>query len=366
MKIYAVVKSGKNKKLKIKSKLTNKEVRELSVPPVMRELSLVSAGVRIFDALLRSIFLAAVILCTLFLFSCTAVYGYSEPEEKYTVSALGFDKDGAGFSVTARVSDDKEGGDRVKLFFGSGESVSTAMSHIKGADSKGLELSHLAAVVVGDGIGIEEMGEIFEFCRNNRDIAVGVCFAAAHSAQGLISVSEWDGYELTGALRSGKGGSGYALGCRFYELENGRLDRKDGYRLPYFSEWDEGYTLDGLKIYTTSGETVRLDRSESAYYMMARGLFEGGAVDIEYNGREYSIFVSECKTSRRASDEKTQIACRLKLDPRHLPNGDTEGVLRCCSERATELCRRLAERYGDILGFHVSGELFIDFSAVAE
>ena len=359
------MKSGKKKKLKIKSKLTNKEVRALSLPHAERELSLVSAGVRIFDAILRLIFAAAVMVCVLFLFSCASVYGYSEPEEKYTVSALGFDSDGSGFSVTARVSDDKDSGDEARLFFGSGESVSAAMAHIKGADSKGLELSHLAAVVVGDGIGSEEMSEIFEFCRNNRDIAVGVCFAASHSAENLISSPEWDGYELTGALRSGKGGSGYALGCRFYEIENARLDRKESYRLPYFSEWEEGYTLDGLKIYTAQGETVRLDRSESAYYMMVRGLFEGGAVDIEYKGREYSIFVSECKTGRRATEEKTQVDCKLELDVRRLPEGDAEGALKSCSARATELCRRLAERYGDILGFHVSGELFVNFSEVA-
>lgn len=360
-----MVKSGKKNGLKIKSKLTNKELGELSASPASRELSLVSAGVRIFDAILRLIFSAAIMLCALLLFSCTSVYGYSEPEEKFTVSALGFDKDGDGFSVIARVADEKEKEDEARVFFGSGESVAAAMAHIKGADEKGLELSHLAAVVVGDGIESGEMSEIFDFCRNNRDIAVGVRFAASHSAKGLLSAPEWDGESLTGALRSGKGGSGYAIGCRFYEIENARLDRKESYRLPYFSEWEDGYTLDGLKIYTPRGETVRLDRSESAYYMMVRGLFEGGAVDLEYKGREYSVFISSCKTSRRESEEKTQVECRLELDLRPLSEDDRAELLKGCSERATELCRRLTERYVEILGFSVSGELSVDFSAVA-
>lgn len=364
MKIHATLKTGKM--LKIKGKLTNKEKISLSSPPTVRELSLISAGVRIFDALLRVIFSSALILCAAMLVSCASVYGYSEPEEKYTVSALGFDKEGKVFSVTARVAGENEAEKEPKVFLGAGESVSAAMAHIKGADEKGLELSHLAAVVVGDSIGDGEMSEIFDFCRKNGDVAVGVSFAATYSAGELISSPEWDGFGLTGALRSGKGGSGYAIGCRFYEIENARLDRRESYRLPYFSEWESGYTLDGLKIYTPRGETVRLDRSESAYYMMVLGLFEGGAVDLEYKGREYSIFVSDCKTSRRTEEDRTVVECRLDLNPRRLPAEDTGGLLEGCSARATELFRRLTERYGETLGFETAGDIFIKFSAVDE
>ena len=41
--------------------------------------------------------------------------------------------------------------------------------------------------------------------------------------------------------------------------------------------------------------------------MMVLGLFEGGAVDLEYKGREYSIFVSDCKTNRRTEEDKTVV-----------------------------------------------------------
>ena len=70
MKITAVVKMGNTKKLKLKSKLTDKEKRELAAPPAQRELALISAGIRIFEAVIRVIFSSALIIFVLFLFSC--------------------------------------------------------------------------------------------------------------------------------------------------------------------------------------------------------------------------------------------------------------------------------------------------------
>lgn len=349
---------GKTKRIKIKSKLTDKEKRELSAPPGGRELALISAGVRIVEAVLKTVFTAAFVLCFLALFSCASVYGYSEPEDRFAVSSLGFDREGESFLVSARAVTGKD--EEARVFIGSGETVDSAMAHIKGADEKGLELSHLAVIVVGDGIGESGMDEIFDYCRRNGDITVGVRFAAAHSARDLIGAPEGDGYKLTGALRSGKDGSGYARGCRFYEIGNSRLDGKGDYHLPYFSEWEEGYTLDGLKIYTEKGATVRLDRSESAYYMMVKGSWDGGAADLEYGGREYSIYVSDCETELREAEDRIYVECTLELDPRRLPTDDTDGLMKSCSERATELCRRLTERYGDLLGLYGRGEIHVE------
>ena len=344
MKIHATLKTGKKNKLKIKGKLTKSE---LSAVGSMQELRLLSGGIRILDALIRAL-LGAAVLCTLFLCSCASVYGYGEPEDKLTVSALGFDGDGESISVVARSAVDE------RIFIGEGESVDGAMSHIKGADEKGLELSHLALVVVGDGIGDTEMKEILDFCLRNGDVSVGVSFAAAHSARELLSSPEGDGSRLASAIREGKDGSGYTKGCRFYEIGNAILDKGEGYHLPYFSPWEGGYTLDGLKVYTSRGSSVRLDRSESAYYMMVKGLFDGGAVDLEYGGREYSVFVSGCKTVRREEEGKSLIECHLGFNELRVPIDDVDGMLSECSRRATELCRRLFDHYGDVFGANFS------------
>jgi hypothetical protein len=350
MKINATLKKGKKNKLKIKGSLTGRELAALSSS---RELRLLSGGIRIFDALIRVLLSMAVIVSTTLLFSCTSIYGYGEPEDKLTVSALGFDGEGESISVIARSAVDE------RIFIGEGESVDGAMAHIKGADEKGLELSHLALVVVGDGIRDAEMKEILDFCLRNGDVSVGVSFAATHSARELLSSASGDGFRLASALREGKDGGGYTKGCRFYEIGNAILDRGEGYQIPYFSKWEGGYTLDGLKIYAPNGSSVRLDRSESAYYMMIKGRFDGGAVDFEYGGREYSVFVSECRTVRREADEKTMIECRLALNELRTPVDDVERMLSECSNRATELCQRLFERYGDVFGMGFSGDMIV-------
>ena len=349
MKIYVKLKEKGKKTLKIKKKLTAKEASRVSEAETPRELWLLSSALRICEAVLRVIFSCVSVTVCLFLMSCSSVYGYSEPEDRYTVSALGFDYENGVFTASARmVAEDRS---EVKVFSGSGESVGYAMSHIKGADAKQLELSHLAAVIVGEGINDDALSDILDYCKGNDDITVGIRLASAHRASELLSLEEADGYTLTGALRDGKDGSGFTGGSRFYEVENDRLaDRARAVcHLPYFAVDSEGYYLDGLKIYTANGAIARLDRTESAYYMILRDEFSGGPLDFEYDDKANSTFVRSVKTSYGYEDGRVDIVCELDYDQKSVAGNDSDEIMRACSGYAESLCRELFSRYGDVM-----------------
>lgn len=337
------------KTLKIKKKVDAKEAARLSTNDIPRELWLLSSAIRISEAVIRVIFSGLVILAVLFLVSCSSVYDYSEPEDRYIVSAMGFDSENEVLTVSARIVTEDES--QVTVFSGSGESVEYAMSHIKGADAKQLELSHLAVIVVGSGVDADELSEIFDHCRSNADITVGVRIASAHSARELLSLEGADGYTLTGALRDGQYGSGFSGGSRFYEVEEHRLSepQRKICHLPYFSANGSGYFLDGLKIYDANGAIVRLDRTESAYYMMLRNEFDGGVLDFEYGGEDHSTFVISCKTLCGYEDGRVNITCELDLKNGLLPDVNTEEIMKACSDKAESLCRELFSRYGDVM-----------------
>ena len=172
-----------------------------------------------------------IVLCGIFLTSCSFVSGYGEPEDRYIVSTMGFDKVGDAIEVSVQMVD----GEEILVRTGVGESVRQAMAHLEGADEKQLEISHCAVIVIGDGIDGDRLAEIFDYCRKNSDITVGVKVTAAYNARELLSLEGVDGYRLLGAVRDDAYGVGFTKGSRFYEIEDIRASKDQSvYHLPYF------------------------------------------------------------------------------------------------------------------------------------
>ncbi len=293
---------------------------------------------------------AVLMLLCLCLSSCSFVSGYSEPEDRYIVSAIGFDKEGDTLEVSVQIVG-KEGN---LLRSGKGERVRGAMAHIEGADAKQLEISHCAIIIIGDGIDSESLSEIFGYCRENNDITVGVKVAAAHRAKDILSLDA-DGYELLGAVRDGADGVGFAGGSRFYEIE----DTRAVYHLPYFETDGETYTVSGLKIFKKDAGIVKLDRSESAYYMMIKGELFGGSADIEYGEKKDSVFLGKCKTEYKTEGDKLYVSCDIKVNGELLP-ADREKTEKAMSMEASRLVSELYSRYGDLFGFGDDKEIFVE------
>ncbi len=351
MKIYLKIKTKKGK-MKIKKKLKDVDVELFGreCEPLRR----VSTAVRIVNAVIRTILSAALVFC---LSSCSVIPGYSEPEDRYIVSAMGFDMKEDTLAVSVQIVD----GEETRVCTGKGESVWQAMAHIEGADAKQLEISHCALILMGDSLGASEIKEVFDYCRKNNDITVGAKVASTRDAFALLSLGA-DGYELLGAIRDSGDGLGFTGGSRFYEIEEKRSSQSAPvYHLPYFSSDGDIYTVSGLKIYRSDTPLVRLDSSESAYYMMIKGELVGGSVDYEMNGREESLFVRKCKTDYKTEGDKLYITCRLDAT-----GNETEKAAEACTDRAQRLCQELTERYGDIFGLSIEGETVVKCIAEKE
>lgn len=297
----------------------------------------------------------AVALTLPFLFSCSSISGYSEPEDRYIVSAMGFDVVDGALAVSVQIMDK----DSTRVCRGLGESVWQAMAHIEGADARQLEISHCALILIGDTLGAGEISEVLDYCRKNNDITVGVKVASARDTHALLSLG-YDGYELLGAIRDGYDGVGFTGGSRFYEIEEIRSSQSvPVYHLPYFFTVGEGYTVSGLKLFKGDSPILRLDSSESAYYMMIKGELVGGSLDYEMDGREESLFVRRCRTEYRRDGDKAYVSCKI-----YAVGNEVEKASAACSERAQRLCRELVERYGDIFG--LSGEIVVECEIVKE
>ena len=294
---------------------------------------------------MKSRCLIFILLCCLFLSSCSFVSGYGEPEDRYIVSAIGFDKSGDLVEVSVQIID----GGEMLIRRGVGETARQAMAHVEGADEKQLEISHLALVVIGDRISGDSLADIFDFCRKNSDITVGVKVVSAYSASELLSIEGAEGYRLVGAVRDDDSGVGFTAKSRFYEIEDIR-EASGAYHLPYFETDGEIYTVSGLKIYQNDEGKVRLDRSESAYYMMLKGELYGGSVDVEMDEGRDSVYLRRSKTDYEIKEDALYIKCNLEVNERLLPY-DTWQLESALSGEAEKLYGELYTRYGDIFGF---------------
>ena len=286
---------------------------------------------------IKAIFSFIILSFCVCLSSCT-VTGYSEPEDRYIVSAMGFDRVDGAIEVSVQIVGE---GEYPFVRYGRGESVGGAVGHIEGADAKQLEISHCALIVLGDGLSAEDRSEIFDYCRKSKDITVGVKMAAAHNASELMETA--DGYLLLGAIRDGSDGLGFTGGCRFYEIEEKRMEG-GVYHLPYFSVDGDTYSVSGLRLYRGDVGLVSLDRSESAYYMMIRGELSGGALDVEIDGKQTSLYVIKSKTER--SEKEGDLYLTVTLDVK----GEDDGAASAIKSSAERLCGQLTDRYGSLFG----------------
>ena len=302
-------------------------------------------------------FSAFTLFFCLFLTSCASISGYGEPEDRYIVSAIGFDRVGEALEVSVQIVGNE--GEKDLIRSGRGENVRQAMGHIEGADAKQLEISHCALIVIGDSIDKNTLSDIFDYCRKNNDITVGVKVAAAYNAKELLSLDGANGYELIGAIRDNADGVGFTKGSRFYEIEEIRASEDESvYHLPYFFAGEDSYSVEGLKIYRADIGIVRLDRSESAYYMMIKGKLQGGVADIEYEGGSDSVYVVSSKIKRREEENNLYLTLEIEVN-RELMGEDEDKVIKGMSAAAEKLCRELTDRYGDVFGFG-DKEIFVE------
>ncbi|MCI6502383.1 MAG: hypothetical protein MSA49_04025 [Clostridia bacterium] len=303
----------------------------------------------------------------LFLSGCSAIPGYTEPEDQYIVSALGFDVRDGFLSVTARV--DRADGAKPLVFEGQGKNVEYAISHLGGSDEKRLETGHCALLVIGAGVTPSYLAEILSYCGRNDNITVAAHVAAAFDAGALLRTESGSGYRLIGALRAKGDGTGLGEESRFYEIEEARAT-KGSFALPYFYISEEETGLFGLKVYADDAETCILDRRESAFFRILCGKFRQGRIDYDTKHGIGSAHVLFCRTqfSAEPSDNgilRIGVWCDLWLDGKQPMTGeeDVETLSATLAGEMQTLYQQLASRYGDVFGLAAHVERVLPHAA---
>lgn len=298
----------------------------------------------------KPLFCSVLVLMALFLSSCSFIPGYIEPEDQYVVSAIGFDVTDGGISVSVEVIDSDPKKSRV--LSGEGGSIEEAISVLLAEETKTLEVSHCAMIALGRGIGAEWLRHIMDYCNRNEDITVAAHVVATSDARSLLSISDVSGYDLVGSISEGRENSGVGRESRFYQVEGARSSDAPVFALPYFTANGENFELYGVRIYDGDEPKVILNRVESAYYMMIRGLFGGGLLGRDSPGLSGSVGVSDCKVKYEFSEVNGKpaltVSCKIKLDGELADDRFSDEIVKATKEGMERVFNDLSPRYGDV------------------
>lgn len=223
--------------------------------------------------LFRGICLLLCLVC--FLASC----GGSEPEQIYLVSAVGFDGDADGYTLTLEIpagSTGAGGGERL-LLEGRGSDVEQALRAITLGLSRELSFSHCALMVLGEGLTTLQSDAIFEFASSGVLLPLAAQVIQTPNARELLSSgntpSPAAGYEIPSILREAEGIFGFETRSRIYELRaNAKPNRPTV--LPYFLPSDKQTAVfGGLSVLQREKPAVRVDAASCTAYAILSDLF---------------------------------------------------------------------------------------------
>ena len=301
--------------------------------------------------------------------SCVAVSGYAEPESQYIVSAMGFDVSGGRVEVSAEIID----GGSERILSGVGSSIEQAISALLAQETKSLEVSHCAILVLGENADAEWIEKISGFCRRNEDITVAAQLVSASNAKELLSIEGVNGYDLASTVSKNHENAAFGAESRYYSVQNTRISENNVYALPHFTVNDDEYELYGVQIFCFDVRAVLLNRAEAAYYMMARGLFDRGLVPYDAPGLSGSVGVSDCKTEYKfipnGDKLSVNIKCILTIDSELGDDEYAQEIARATGKGMLTLWEKLAWRYGDIFKLRENAALMgtdLDPSIISE
>ena len=287
------------------------------------------------------------------LVSCSLVPGYTEPEEQSIAAALGFDASDGNVKVTVQISESE--GKKSRAISGEGATIESAVSSLVAGETKAIETAHVSIIALGKGIDAAWFAKIMDYCARNEDISVSAQLISCTDANALLSIESAGGYELSGAISKSRENSSVGAECRFYQIENALSRKGATFAIPYFTADEGKLELYGVRIYRDGEARVILNRVESAYYMMIRGLFDRGLLDSDAPGLSGSVGISDCKTkydfSREGDAVVLTVNCVVTLDSELANDEYADEICHAAQKGMERLYLELSSRHGDLFGF---------------
>lgn len=273
---------------------------------------------------MRKIFclLAAISLC-ISLCGCSYKRMLAGSGAEYIISAMGFDQNGDELTVILEAviinSEDADVDKKTSLLKGTGKNTDTAFAQALQSATEAVMLSHLGAVVIGNGVSAENFKEINDWFYNKRDTTLSTFFVSTENAEKLLSCETVSsvavGYDIVGMLEQNSGETGIDYKNRFFQIEGAYKNKTDTVALPYFSQDEESFSLEGIQIFSKLSPALQLTDEQAFYYSLARDAQTQGTVTLQ----NQKLDITSAHTSYKLKNDNIEMRISLKLRQDEIP-----------------------------------------------
>ncbi len=298
----------------------------------------------------RRLWIAVVLTIGLCLCSCS---GYTEPEQVYLVSAMGFDGTEDGIRVTVEIpviGESESTRQKTILFTQVGEDVRQALRRMEAGLSKELIFSHCALAALGESLSKEQMQEIFDFAGTGEGIPLAAEAVVCGDAEKLLGVDGISGiamgYEIHQILEQQRRRTGAEMSCGIYELR-GMATPDTPIALPRFevAEEKEGESirLVGMDVLRPHGSSFRMTLAECVPYAILTDTY-GESIE---NGIRWSGVRSDLALLEK--DGASRLTLQLKMEATGQGQTDPQAVADWLCQQTEALYQRAWEETGEDL-----------------
>ncbi len=289
-------------------------------------------------------------LCAIVIISlcgCSAREAITSDKQEYLVASLGFDRGDEGFNMLMEAlvvnTDDMEAEKKNIVLEGKGRSIDEAYSQIISKITQPLSLGHNGVTVIGKSITQKMLGEILEFCSNNKKLNIGTLLIFCDNAKELLSCEPISsvavGYDLMNMLEVAEESRGTDFENSLYQVKAKSEKPLKTFALPKIRVEDKKFYLEGLEFFEYNRQTAYMDLENFQLLSLitdrvSKGdiSVNGGRVRVEYSKTAYSF----------SYNNALEITVNMRI------KGEGKALLR-------DECQRLIEDYRqkgmDIFGF---------------
>ncbi len=194
------------------------------------------------------------LLCIILLITlCGCKYGadYVDPEDRYIVTALGFEEDNKGILVTIETINTIEDSENPqKIFSGQGKTVALAVENSVNSIPANVVLSQCPIILIGDSIKGDSIKQIFDFCLSSYEISLSVQMVNCDNISKILSTDTGKlsvGHKILKSMNYNENSKQITEIGRLANVINNSKNRS--FRIPHIMVKDENFIIDGMSVY---------------------------------------------------------------------------------------------------------------------
>ncbi|MBQ6847510.1 MAG: hypothetical protein IJO62_01155 [Clostridia bacterium] len=290
---------------------------------------------------------------------CSAKEVVTSDKQEYIVSSLGFDSVGGNTKMMIEAivvnTDDLSEEKQSRLIFGTGETVGEAYSEIVSKITQPLSLGHNAVTVIGGGIVLSQLKDIFAFCRKNTEINVATMLVYTDNAEKLLSCravsSVAVGFDIMSMIEVTEEQKGTLFNNRFYEAEALNTNPIKTFWMPRLTVKDDAFFVDGLAVFKNYEMIKALKNGELSAFCLVRDSLTRGVDNgmiINYSKVSYDFsYNKSLEITINAHIKGENIGTLKTKTEKILENEDIFGIGNIIAQKEPKIWEKIEENYDD-------------------